>query len=217
MNQPHSPSPFLSILPFGLEPKTFYDSATQEDIIDSAAPENHLEKDTSDKIVSAKYPLFEGRCHCGAVQFEISVPPSSLSSDGTKLILWDCNCTICTMKRNVHLIVPENCLRLKGAGRNKKNNMEIIKETMTTYTYGTCVARHLFCKICGVCPFYIPRSNPDGIAITFHCLQLKQRTDTSLNAGIIDGVEVRRFDGRNWEKDYKDSDIKDHSVSRCDI
>lgn len=33
---------------------------------------------------------------------------------------------------------------------------------MTTYTFNTHMAKHTFCKTCGVQSFYTPRSNPDG-------------------------------------------------------
>lgn len=35
-------------------------------------------------------------------------------------------------------------------------------ENVTTYTFNTHTAKHMFCKICGVQSFYTPRSNPDG-------------------------------------------------------
>ena len=34
----------------------------------------------------------------------------------------------------------------------------------TEYRFGTNTARHRFCATCGVQAFYIPRSNPDGVA-----------------------------------------------------
>lgn len=53
------------------------------------------------------------------------------------------------MKRNVHAIIPEadfECTRGK--------------DVLQQYTFNTGVAKHLFCKRCGVTPFYRPRSNP---------------------------------------------------------
>ena len=60
---------------------------------------------------------------------------------------------------------------------------------INTYTFNTGVAKHTFCKQCGIKPFYIPRSNPDGIDINVNCL------DTPPTA-----VKITNFDGKNWEK-----------------
>ena len=61
--------------------------------------------------------------------------------------------SICTMKRNTHAIIPEQRFRVtQGEGE------------LSCYTFGTQTAKHLFCRTCGVCPFYRPRSNPDGYA-----------------------------------------------------
>ena len=49
-----------------------------------------------------------------------------------------------------------------------------------------------------VVPFYRPRSNPDGWAVTVHCLE----------AGSVDHVEVRAFDGKNWESFIEGSGIR---------
>jgi len=87
----------------------------------------------------------------------------------------------------MHFIVPvENFKLLQG------------KENLTTYTFNTHTAKHLFCKICGVQSFYVPRSNPDGIAVTVNCL----------DSSTIASVEVRKYDGKNWEESYKKTGIE---------
>jgi hypothetical protein len=53
----------------------------------------------------------------------------------------------------------------------------------------TGTAKHLFCRICGVRPFYVPRSNPDGFSVNVRCLD---------QSGIR-SLEVLPFDGENWE------------------
>ncbi|HBX99231.1 MAG TPA: aldehyde-activating protein, partial [Gammaproteobacteria bacterium] len=42
---------------------------------------------------------------------------------------------------------------------------------------------------CGIKPFYIPRSNPDGMDVNVNCLD-----EYPSNITIVD------FDGQNWEK-----------------
>ena len=44
--------------------------------------------------------LVRGACHCGNIQFQIE------TTHGAELVAWDCNCSICRMKRNVHTILP---------------------------------------------------------------------------------------------------------------
>ena len=109
-----------------------------------------------------------GGCHCRAVRFEVDLPPS--------FEVEDCNCSICAMNGNIHAIVPSSRFRLlKGA------------DEMSEYRFGTGKARHFFCRTCGVKSFYVPRSNPDGYAVTWRCLDDWMDLD----------VTVCPFDGQN--------------------
>jgi hypothetical protein len=65
----------------------------------------------------------------------------------------------------------------------------------STYRFNTGVARHHFCPICGVAPFYIPRSDPDKIDVNLRCLE-----DVDLAA-----IPLRTFDGRHWEEAHRRS------------
>lgn len=113
--------------------------------------------------------LYKGGCHCGAVTFEVDAPE--------QVEVEDCNCSICAMTGYLHLIVPENRFR-QLTGRDQ----------LSTYTFGKGVAKHTFCKVCGVKPFYIPRSNPDGVDVNVRCL------DT-----LPVNMQIMKFDGKNWE------------------
>ena len=62
-------------------------------------------------------------------------------------------------------------------------------EFITEYTFNTGVAKHRFCRVCGVKSFYIPRSNPDGVDVNARCL----------DEGSYDSITVEPFDGSNWE------------------
>ena len=111
-----------------------------------------------------------GGCHCGAVRFEVQLPEVIEAQS--------CNCSVCTPTGFVHVIVPESRFRLlQGAGG------------LTAYTFNTGVARHLFCKVCGIKSFYRPRSNPDGWSVNARCLDGAEDLD----------IHVEAFDGRNWE------------------
>ena len=110
-----------------------------------------------------------GGCHCGAVAFEVDAP--------AHITAQECNCSICSMTGFLHLIVPASRFRLlRGA------------DALTTYTFNTGTARHLFCRHCGVKSFYVPRSNPDGMDVNLRCLDTPPPH-----------VHVVAFDGRNWE------------------
>ena len=110
-------------------------------------------------------------CHCGAVVVEVEAPPD--------IEAYECNCSMCERVGFLHLIVPKERLRLvRGA------------DMLTTYTFNTGVARHTFCKVCGVKPFYVPRSNPDGFSVNARCLV----------KATVRSLKVLPFDGRNWEQ-----------------
>jgi hypothetical protein len=111
-----------------------------------------------------------GGCHCGRVAFEVDAPVS--------LQAQDCNCSICRMTGFLHLIVPKARFRLLTD-----------PEALAEYRWNTGVARHLFCRTCGIKSFYVPRSNPDGIDVNVHCL----------DRSTITALEVEPFDGQDWE------------------
>jgi hypothetical protein len=89
-----------------------------------------------------------------------------------------CNCSICTKKGFLHLIVPPEQFELLSGG-----------DDLATYQFNTKTAKHTFCRVCGIHAFYVPRSDPDKIDVNVRCL---------------DGVDLaslapKLFDGRNWE------------------
>ena len=122
--------------------------------------------------MSPEQPLIthRGGCHCRRVVFEVDAP--------ARIVAQDCNCSICRMTGFLHLIVPESQFRLLCDPAE-----------LTEYRWNTGVARHLFCRTCGIKSFYVPRSNPDGIDVNVHCIAPE----------TIAAVVVEPFDGSNWE------------------
>ena len=112
-----------------------------------------------------------GGCHCGRVRFEVDAPAT--------LEVTACNCSICSMSGFLHLIVPGGDFRLLRG-----------EDAMTTYSFNTGMARHLFCKQCGIKSFYVPRSHPDGFSVNARCLDSVGEED----------LVITLFDGRNWEQ-----------------
>ena len=71
--------------------------------------------------------------------------------------------------------------------------------------FNTKQAKHLFCKVCGVQSFYIPRSNPDGYAITATCI----------DPGTITKLTVEDCDGENWEKFFETEQERFNAMSKA--
>jgi len=116
-----------------------------------------------------------GGCHCGRVKFEVMAP--------AEIEATECNCSICSKSGYLHLIVPKTRFKLVRGS-----------EFLTTYTFNTGVARHLFCTICGIKSFYVPRSKPDGFSVNVHCLEPQ----------TITNIKITQFDGVNWEQHAAD-------------
>lgn len=77
---------------------------------------------------------FTARCHCGRVQVKFSADPN-------RLVAWNCDCSDCHMRQNVHLVVPKEAFRL--------DMKESLDEATTLYQWGTKTAQRRFCKTCG--------------------------------------------------------------------
>jgi hypothetical protein len=114
-----------------------------------------------------------GGCHCGRIRFEVLAPAD--------LDVSECNCSICSKTGFLHLIVPKERFRLLSDA-----------DVLVTYTFNTGTARHLFCSVCGIKSFYVPRSHPDGYSVNARCL----------DEGTVQRLNVRQIDGRNWEQQY---------------
>ncbi len=111
----------------------------------------------------------DGGCHCGRVRFRVTADLDQVT---------ECNCSVCTKKGILHLIVAPDQFELLAG-----------KDDLTTYEFNTRIAKHTFCRHCGMHPFYVPRSDPDKVDVNARCL---------------DGIDPaalapKRFDGRNWE------------------
>jgi hypothetical protein len=112
---------------------------------------------------------YEGGCHCGRVRFRVT-------GDLDQSVF--CNCSLCAMKGFLHLIVPPQQFQCISG-----------ESELSTYQFGTKTAKHTFCRVCGVHPFYVPRSDPDKIDVNVRCLD---GVDTA-------ALSPKPFDGRNWE------------------
>jgi hypothetical protein len=78
----------------------------------------------------------------------------------------------------VHWTIPPERFRLLAGA-----------DAFETYEFGTRVAKHHFCRRCGISPFRVARSDPDQIDVNARSLE-----DVDL-----ENLATSRFDGRNWE------------------
>ena len=116
-----------------------------------------------------KSVTYEGGCHCGAIRFRVVVDQHQV---------YECNCSICRKKGFLHLIVPSDKFTLLQG-----------TDALSTYTFNTHIAKHFFCRTCGINSFYRPRSHPEGFSVNLRCL----------DGDVLSKFKIIPFDGANWE------------------
>jgi len=114
----------------------------------------------------------DGGCHCGRVRFRVAADLDRVTY---------CNCSMCSKAGYLHLTVTKSQFKLLSGA-----------DVLTTYQFNTGTAKHLFCSVCGIKSFYVPRSHPDGYSVNARCL----------DEGTVEGMKVTRMDGVNWEQSH---------------
>lgn len=115
---------------------------------------------------------YSGNCHCGAVSFSFEHEPKIES--GVR-----CNCSICKRKGAVmspFTIAPEQF------------RIEAEEGILGMYQFGNKVARHFFCKSCGIYPFHQTLRQPGYYRVNLGCID---EIDTfSLSIEVFDGKSL---------------------------
>jgi hypothetical protein len=114
---------------------------------------------------------YHGRCHCGALRFELTTEPITA---GVR-----CNCSICIRRgavMSVAYFAPEAFTRLEGL------------DGLTSYRWGDHDVNHYFCATCGIYPFHDAVANPGHYRVNLGCLD--EVDPLALEIGLID---VRAF------------------------
>jgi hypothetical protein len=93
----------------------------------------------------------------------------------------ECNCSICSKAGYLHLVVPAARFKLLSGD-----------DALKTYSFNTHTAKHLFCSVCGIKSFYVPRSHPDGISVNARCI----------DSETIEELTVTPLNGREWEAQH---------------
>jgi hypothetical protein len=99
---------------------------------------------------------------------------------------------MCAKKAIVHVIVPPDRFKLLRG-----------EENLTLYQFNTRVARHLFCKTCGIHSFYRARSHPDDYDVNARCFE---------DPTVVERFKLEYFDGLNWEKNIQNISTKHGSA-----
>ena len=121
-------------------------------------------------------------CHCGKVTAKVTTSSESVTA-------WDCNCSDCLMRGNVHFMVTK-----------LENTTQNYNDETILYECGTKTAKHRFCKMCGILVWYTPRSNPDGFGVTLNCV-------VDWGGGKKPEIVIKQYDGVHWEESYQKSNI----------
>ena len=107
-----------------------------------------------------------GSCHCKNIEFEID-------TDLEKIV--QCNCSICIRRNAKMIMVPKDNFALtKGEG------------DLALYQFNSNIAKHYFCKTCGIYTHHNRKSDPNGMGVNLGCIDLLDAT----------GYKALSFDGR---------------------
>ncbi len=93
-----------------------------------------------------------GTCHCGAVEFQITLEDRLQN-------LTRCNCSLCRRKGVIMAAVPLQSLRVTRGADN-----------LALYQWNSKIAKHYFCKTCGIYTHHARRSNPNEYGVNVGCL-----------------------------------------------
>ena len=100
-------------------------------------------------------PTVTGKCHCGAVEFEVDIDHEIDTKHVRR-----CNCSLCRRKGALMSGAPKECLRVTRGADN-----------LSLYQWNTNVAEHYFCKTCGIYTHHFRRSDPSQCGFNIACVE----------------------------------------------
>ena len=104
--------------------------------------------------MNEKLSEYIGSCHCGAVRFRFKGP----EIDGGLR----CNCSICRRKGAAmtrFTIAPEDM------------NLIVRNGNLATYEFGHNIAKHHFCRKCGIYTFHQTMRKPGHYRVNLGCVE----------------------------------------------
>lgn len=113
--------------------------------------------------------VYRGACHCGTVKFEIDSPVTPAAR---------CNCSLC--RRKGALMTP--------AFEVDKLRILEGEDALTLYQFNSRVAKHYFCRHCGIYPFHQTRRDPKLWRANIGCLEGVD--PYALEVSVADGASL---------------------------
>lgn len=114
---------------------------------------------------------YQGSCHCGTIKFTINCNPIS---KGLR-----CTCSICRRKGAL----------MSEAVDEENISIDAAPEHIGLYQFDSKIAKHYFCKNCGIYTHHETARYPGKYRVNLGCIDT---VDTfSLDYDV--------FDGRNWQ------------------
>lgn len=101
---------------------------------------------------SSEPVTLNGACHCGAVQFIVTLIEGFASARR-------CTCSICRMRGAVAVTSTPADFRITQG-----------EDYLATYRFNTKTAEHHFCTVCGIYTHHKRRSNPHQLGVNVACL-----------------------------------------------
>jgi hypothetical protein len=121
-------------------------------------------------------PRHKATCHCGGVEFELDLPDGLID-------VRRCDCSLCRRRGAIAASVPLSGIKIiKG------------EALLNLYQFNLKVAKHYFCKVCGIYTHHQRRSNPMQYGFNVACLD-------GINPLKISGIPT--YDGVNHPADKK--------------
>lgn len=104
-------------------------------------------------LSSSEPVTLNGACHCGAVQFTVTLSEGFASARR-------CTCSICRMRGAVAVTsTPAEFQLTQG------------EDKLATYRFNMGVAEHHFCTVCGIYTHHKRRSKPNELGVNVACLE----------------------------------------------
>jgi hypothetical protein len=102
---------------------------------------------------SSERVTVDGACHCGAVQFTVTLTEGYPSARR-------CTCSICRMRGGVAVTSTPEAFRITQG-----------EDKLATYRFNTKTAEHHFCTVCGIYTHHKRRSNATQLGVNVACLE----------------------------------------------